>query len=357
MRFRAGLIVGKFCPLHRGHQFLIETARAACDRLIVISYAKPGFAGYERNVRDQWLGSLYPDVVRLVVDDDWLTEYRAGHGDCPWLRVPHDDEPETSIAASPHGCAGACSARRSRRSSPARTMVTVSPKSSAIGSVTMPEQPTGSVMFSWTRLAHGCRFPVRKSAGIHGDGRISSIRKSRASFVRRIAVLGGESTGKTTLCAALADRLVTAWVPEYGRALWLEKDGNLELSDMLRIGRRQIEHEEEAMRGAQRWLICDTTPLTTVFYSEAMFGAVDSDLVRLAERRYDHILLCMPDFEFFQDGTRQDAIFRDRQHDWYMRSLCDRGIAFSTIGGLLEDRVDQAVEILENLSRLALINR
>ena len=43
MTFRAGLIVGKFCPLHKGHELLIKTAIAACESVVVISYAKPSY--------------------------------------------------------------------------------------------------------------------------------------------------------------------------------------------------------------------------------------------------------------------------------------------------------------------------
>ncbi len=44
-RFRRGLVVGKFCPLHLGHELLINRARSQCDDLIVLSYTKPGFDG------------------------------------------------------------------------------------------------------------------------------------------------------------------------------------------------------------------------------------------------------------------------------------------------------------------------
>lgn len=42
-RFGTGLVVGKFCPLHRGHQHVIATAVAACERVVVVSYTKPEY--------------------------------------------------------------------------------------------------------------------------------------------------------------------------------------------------------------------------------------------------------------------------------------------------------------------------
>ena len=36
-RFGLGLVVGKFAPLHRGHEFLVAQAEAACERLLIVS--------------------------------------------------------------------------------------------------------------------------------------------------------------------------------------------------------------------------------------------------------------------------------------------------------------------------------
>ena len=67
-RFGTGLVVGKFCPLHHGHQRLLDQAQLQCSELVVISYTKPEFAGCEPDRRDRWLASLYPNAVRLVLD-------------------------------------------------------------------------------------------------------------------------------------------------------------------------------------------------------------------------------------------------------------------------------------------------
>src|SRR5439155_17477778 len=124
------------------------------------------------------------------------------------------------------------------------------------------------------------------------------------SFVRRVAILGGESSGKTRLAQALAARLDTAWVPEFGRELWEEREGKLRDEDMVRIATVQVEREEQAASQARRWLFCDTTPLTTLFYAMHLFGHADRQLHDLAQRPYDQVLLCAPDFDFVQDGTR-----------------------------------------------------
>jgi HTH-type transcriptional repressor of NAD biosynthesis genes len=168
----------------------------------------------------------------------------------------------------------------------------------------------------------------------------------RAPPVRRVALIGGESTGKTTLAAALAEQLGTVWVPEYGRELWEQRSGRLEYDDLLAIAREQVARENAAITDANGWLVCDTNPLVTKFYSEAMFGRVAPELSTLSTRRYDATLLCAPDFPFVQDGTRQDARFRTSQNDWYYRELRLAGIPFEVIGGHLDERIGRALKSL-----------
>jgi HTH-type transcriptional repressor of NAD biosynthesis genes len=171
-----------------------------------------------------------------------------------------------------------------------------------------------------------------------------------ADLVRRVVLFGGESSGKTTLAEALAKHFDTAWVPEYGRELWEQRKGRLQADDMVLIGRRQVAEERRLGQGARRWLFCDTSPLTTAFYSQDMFGIVDPALELLASRPYDHIVVCAPDFDFVQDGTRRDARFRLRQHDWYLRELQDRGLACWVVAGSLEERVLAVAARLEQAS-------
>ena len=159
-----------------------------------------------------------------------------------------------------------------------------------------------------------------------------------ASFVERVCFLGGESTGKSTLAAELAKMMGTVAVAEYGRELWEAQNGILAYTDLLRIAEEQVRREIVAARKANRFVFCDTSPLTTLFYSIEMFGRADPRLHDLAQRRYDHVFLCAPDFPLVQDGTRRDEAFRRRQHEWYKQELVDREIKHTLLGGVMLDR-------------------
>ena len=148
--------------------------------------------------------------------------------------------------------------------------------------------------------------------------------------VRRVALLGGESSGKTTLARALAAALHTAWVPEYGRQLWEERRHTLGVDELTHVGRVQHAwehaHAQRPEVRAAGWLVCDTTALTTLQYSLHDHGRASDELLALSHRPYDLTVLCEPDFGFVQDGCRRDDGFRDAQHAWTLARLAERGV-------------------------------
>lgn len=163
---------------------------------------------------------------------------------------------------------------------------------------------------------------------------------------RRVCLLGGESTGKTSLAEALAASLEEPWVPEYGRELWEQRGGTLEFDELLRIAEVQVAREEEAARRSRHYLLCDTSPLTTLFYSLELFGRADPRLEALARRPYDLVVLCGEDFAFVQDGWRRDPDFRSRGQAWYRDRLAEYGMAWFEVHGPLEERVRRMRELL-----------
>ncbi len=160
---------------------------------------------------------------------------------------------------------------------------------------------------------------------------------------RRIALLGGESSGKTTLSRALAAALGTVWVPEYGRQLWEELRETLSVEQLLHVARTQVAWEEEHGARAGAWLVCDTTPLTTLQYCLHDHGHAPDELHALARRPYDLTAVCLPDFDFVQDGCRRDDGFRNQQHAWTLARLAEAGVVPLEVRGPVEQRLQQVL--------------
>ena len=334
--FRRGLVVGKFCPLHLGHELLITEAQAACEELIVLSYTKPGFAGYGTERRAGWLRMRFPQVDSHVLDDHVLAAICSARG-LPPRTVPADDAGDDV-----------------HRRFVAWWLAQI--RGTAVDAVfTSEDYGDGfaqvlAACFG-TPVRHVCVDKARKAVPVSGTqirddpGRWRQFLSPQvhASFVPRVALLGGESTGKSTMAQALAEALGTVWVPEYGRELWEAKRGALVFDDMLHIARTQLAREETLAQQAKEVLVCDTTPLTTALYSDVLFGTVAAELAALAQRPYDVTLLCAPDFAFVQDGTRRDEAFRRFQHQWYVDVLQRKSVAHVLLTGTPEARLALAL--------------
>lgn len=334
-----GLVVGKFAPLHKGHEALIALAEAHCDRLMILSYSKPELPGCPPERRATWLAALYPDALRLVLDDTALAAFAARNGEAARI-LPDNDAPDEA-----HRSFVAWVCRAMLGLTVDRVFTSEAYGEGFAASLARHfDHPVEHVMFDPQRA----RVPIsatrlRADSALHRAYVSPAIRRD---LVRRVTLLGGESTGKTTLAATLAQRLDTLWVPEYGRELWALRGGDLCFGDLLAIAREQITREDAALEDATGWLVCDTSPLVTMFYSEAMFARVDPELDRLAKRSYDATILCAADFPFVQDGTRQDDAFRDRQDQWYRDQLKRAGISHSIVRGTPLARVDAALSHL-----------
>ena len=339
--FKRGLVVGKFCPLHQGHELLISRALDACEELLVVSYTKPEFPGLDPARREDWLRALFPQATIVVLDDDRLAALCAERG-VPARTLPHNDLDDGDVHR--HFMGWLCWTVLNLPVDAVFSSEDYGPGFAAVLAEFYARSQVTHVSVDQART----QVPVSGTAvraNPHGQRAFLSP-LVYASLVTRICVLGGESSGKTTLTAALAAHFETNWVAEYGRELWESQDGVLAYDDLLKIGREQLKREAQAAGQARRWLFCDTSPMTTYFYCIEMFGKAEPELARLAEHRYDLVLLCAPDFPFIQDGTRRDEDFRARQHAWYQHELARRGIAYRVVSGTVKYRIEQVARML-----------
>lgn len=345
-RYRRGLVVGKFCPLHRGHMHLIGSALDACDEVLVISYTKPDFTHCDTEARAGWLAALFPQARRLVVDDAVLAEaVRRGETD-RHATVPPNDAP---AGVHREFCAWLCWTLGGGAVDAVFTSEDYGDGFAAVLTVALSKRLGRS-----HHVEHVCVDLARQAVPVSGTQVRADPAAWRAfldplvyaDFVDRVCVLGGESSGKTTLVEALAAALGTTDVPEVGRTRWEEKGGRFVFDDMRAIAEDQVALEIALAQEARGPLICDGSALTTVFYSQDGYGKVDPAVTRLARRRYTHTFVCAPDFPFVQDGTRRDAAFRQRQHDWYVETLDRANVAYSVLHGPVNERVRQALALL-----------
>jgi NadR type nicotinamide-nucleotide adenylyltransferase len=166
----------------------------------------------------------------------------------------------------------------------------------------------------------------------------------------RVAILGAESTGKSTLAPRLAARYGTLWVPEYLRE-FVETHQRVPFEhDQVEIARTQRAREDAmaASPEARRYLFCDTTPLMTAVYSRIYWGRVPPDLLTLeAAHDYAYTLVAGLDLPWVPDGLqRESEEVRAQVHACLLEVLRERGIPFTLLEGDLPQRMRQVESAL-----------
>jgi NadR type nicotinamide-nucleotide adenylyltransferase len=320
---RLGLTLGKFAPLHRGHQHLIETALAETDHLFVMIYDCPDVTDTPLGVRARWIRDLYPraEVIEAVggparvglepdvtaAHDAYILRTLAGR------RVTHFYSSEF-YGAHVSRALGA----EDRRVDPGR-------RTCPISGTAIRESPH----------EHRAWIPPR----VYRD------------LVRNVLFLGAPSTGKTTLCQRLATRFRTQWMPEYGREYWetRQRDRRLTPAELVEIAEGHLEREERLLIESDRYLFTDTNALTTLLFARYYHGYGLPRLVELADAatsRYSTTFLCCDDIPYEDTWDRSGEANRREFQEWTIEELRQRGIAYTELTGSVEEREGRVVEAL-----------
>jgi NadR type nicotinamide-nucleotide adenylyltransferase len=174
------------------------------------------------------------------------------------------------------------------------------------------------------------------------------------SELKKIVVIGPESTGKSSLCAALAAHYRVGWVPEYAREYLLEHGMNYAYPDLMTIARRQLALEDRlaAAEAGNPLLFIDTDMYVMKVWSEYVFGRCDAWILdQIASRKYDAYLLCRTDLPWVKDDLREypDLESRERLFHFYRDCLVNQSTPWAEVGGVGDDRIAAGIAAVHKL--------
>nr|WP_255639019.1 AAA family ATPase [Deinococcus betulae] len=327
-RFQHGLVIGKFAPLHRGHLWLLDTALAQCEQVSVWVYSRPDFPDMPTPLRRNWLRELYP--ARLFPHLTLLP-------DAP--NPPLNDEPDAVHQTYVRGVLEGWG---------------IQPDA------VFTSEHYGDALAAGLGAAHVCVDLPRAAFAVSGTALRADVHAGRAMldpsvyahFVRRVVILGAESTGKSTLTRVLGEAYGTAWVREYGRDVYEREQGALSPEHFLEIawGHRALEDEAARTPGVHRWVFCDTDAATTLMWSYLLTGTARPELHALAAdcaARYTHTFLCDTDLPHEQDGWRANTEVRAVQQAFIRQDLGTRGVPYTLLRGTVAERVAGVRAVLD----------
>ncbi|MCB9816435.1 AAA family ATPase [Candidatus Nomurabacteria bacterium] len=319
--FKKGLVIGKFYPPHRGHKYLIDTAQAASEEVTVIVCYKQteSIPGY---LRAAWIQQIHPQARVMLIEDNKLSDDDS-KGWAAFTKEILGYTPDAVFTSEDYGDAYA----------------------SFMGSVhVLVDRMRTTVPVSGTL--------VRSNAQSYLDFLEPVV---RAYFVKRVCVLGAESTGTTTLAKALAEHYQTAWVPEYGRYF---SEGKLPLGDKLRwrteefvsIAKAQQQFENSLAETANKVLIADTDAFATSVWHERYLGTSAPAVEAVANTSQPDLYIVTGDeIPFEQDGTRDGEHIRHGMHTRFIEKLTETKRPFLLVQGTLDERMQTATKAIDML--------
>ena len=316
---KRGFLLGKFMPPHGGHMALIRAARALVDELSVLVCWLPGdpIAG---ETRLAWMRELLPDcrvlghgeVVPQAPEDspDFWPVWRG------IVAAAHPEPIDYLFAGEDYGAELARQAGGLFVPLGGRVLGLTDDPLSGLSASAVRADPAAH----WPYLPAPVQAHYRRTACLHG----------------------AESTGKTTLAAALAAETGALTVGEYGRSHCEAHREPLTLDDLLLIGRAQQAMIAAAAPYAGPLLIADTDALMTAAWCEMLLGTRPAEL--MAAPKCDLYLLLEPDLPWVDDGTRffADAADRRKFATIVAQVLVDAGVPFVRIGGQGDERLAAA---------------
>ncbi len=159
----------------------------------------------------------------------------------------------------------------------------------------------------------------------------------------RIALIGPESTGKTTLCIQLSEYFKTVWVPEFAREYFPTLKQPYTKNDVLYCAKMQIIKEDALATQANKLLFADTELINIKIWMLDKYGECPSWVEeKIMERKYNLYLLTTPDIPFEEDPLRENPERREYFFNVYKAELESRNFPYAIISGAEKARFEKA---------------
>lgn len=174
-----------------------------------------------------------------------------------------------------------------------------------------------------------------------------------AAPIKRVVIIGSESSGTTTLARALAEHYHTVWVPEYGRTY---SEGRVHASQPWRsdefthIATEQVRMEDALATLANKVLICDTDAFATSIWHERYMGRPSEEVKAIAAaRRYDLYVVTDVHIPFVQDDIRDGESFREWMQGRFIEELAKTSTPMIIVTGPHNERFAAAVRRIDEI--------
>lgn len=320
-------VFGKFLPFHKGHQAMIEFAMEHCDFLSVLVCASDK-ENIQAEIRKSWIEQTFKGNERLEVlvynyNEDELTNSSISSREVSiqWAEVFKKIFPDHSLVIT----------------------------SEPYGDFVAEAMGIKHVVFDLMRTKVFCSSSFINEYLEKGWKFLPDAVKPY--YVKKVVILGTESTGKSTLAKNLSEHFNATLVTEAGREL-IDDSNEFTIGDLYKVAKAHAKHIENACQGESPLVIIDTDLNITQSYAQFVFGEkLDLDISICTTNLADLYLYLCNDVPYIQDGTRLNEEQRNLLDESHRKTLGDRDVSIIEIRGSWEERFEKAVKCIELMSR------
>ncbi|CAN5555528.1 hypothetical protein BH10BAC3_BH10BAC3_28740 [soil metagenome] len=211
-------------------------------------------------------------------------------------------------------------------------------------------------------------------------------------MLKKIVILGPESTGKSTICQQLATHYRTQWCPEYAREYLFRNGTDYSFDDLLVIAKGQLALEKgyekslvdsswslentkqlghtwplkntnktvrdgatpaftNDQRPTTNYLFIDTDQYVMKVWCEFVFNQCHTWILnRIVERSCDLYLLCNVDLPWVKDELREYPNEQPRRHLYHMYKdlMIQQHVPWVDISGSYDERLQKAKQAIDH---------
>lgn len=318
-----GLVFGKFMPLHEGHLSLINFALKNCDTLNVVLCHHPN--------------EKIPGEIRFRSLQNKLSDFK----NVKLISYQYSSQKLSDTSVSSVSVSNLWAAAFKELLPQTDVVFT----SEEYGNYLAKAMKIEHILFDKSRM----QIPVsgsliRANPFKHWDYICS---EAKPYFVKKISILGSESTGKSVLTKRLAHFYNTLYVPEAGREI-VEETELCKTGDLVQIATVHAKNIIDQVQKANKLLFIDTDLNITQSYSSFLFH---KDLKvaswQKEANKSDLYFFLETDCPFIQDGTRLDKDQREALSLSHKKTLENNQIQYFSLNGNWEDRFEKAREIID----------
>ena len=328
--YKVGMYGGSFNPMHNGHLKCIIEAACMCEKLYVVLSIGNNRNEIDYRVRYRWLYQATKhigNVKILTISDNCntKTEYTNEESvkDSEYIKKQIGEPIDIVFCGSDYD-------------------------ETSFWNVNYPESKLH--IFKRDGISS---TELRNNIYEHWDWLPNFV---KPYFVKKVLIIGVESSGKSVMTINLANFFNTNYIEEAGREL-SEKSGTDQMminEDFTEILLTQKLNEMKAIEHSNKVLFCDTDCLITQFFLNFLNG--DNKNVILSDaidnlNNYDLILFLAPDVKWVQDGDRSEEI-RDNREKYcnIVKEIYNsHGKSFKFIEGDYLTKFNKCVELVNKL--------